>query len=317
MNATSNESNKQSKFLAILFASLFGLAAVGAIYLFTKNSQLKDLNAKNELAYTDLDGLKQSLETELDEIETNFTDKIAENDSLSADLQTRVGEIEKLEWRLKDARNKLSTSEKENVEIKTKLAQLDNMKNSLEADIAALASTNQELRTVNEKIQNDLQTSNEYAVSLNEHLVEMSEKNEKLIKRLYTVAPAGFVAENFTVNTRKRNDKLTAKAKRTDEVVVSFDLNNVPAEYHEDEELYLVVTQFDGRPLENIPSKTMDVRANELMKVKAADIEKLTLKERQNIKMSFDADKDLEAGTYNLLVYADHGFLGATSFQLR
>ena len=98
---------------------------------------------------------------------------------------------------------------------------------------------------------------------------------------------------------------------------MSFDLNDVPDELQENEELYLVVTQFDGRPLENIPTKPVKILAKEVMTVNAADIEKLKLKERQNIEMSFDADKELEAGTYNLLVYADHGFLGATSFQLR
>jgi hypothetical protein len=41
------------------------------------------------------------------------------------------------------------------------------------------------------------------------------------------------------------------------------------------------------------------------------------LKDRQNIEMSFSTDRDLESGIYNVLVYADHGFLGSTTFQLQ
>ena len=187
----------------------------------------------------------------------------------------------------------------------------------MKADITALAETNADLKLVNEKIQAELEETNAYATQLNTHLVEMADKNEKLINRLYTIAPAGFVADNFIIKAEKRNDKLTAKAKHTDEVKVSFDINDVPGEYQENEELYLVVTQFDGRPLENISSQPRQVIAKEVITVNAADIERMKLSDRQHIEMSFDADKELEAGTYNVLVYADHGFLGATSFQLR
>ncbi len=317
MNRLEKDQSNIAKPLAILFAGLFMLASAGAIYFVIQNNQMQRLAEMQKTDYENLDAVKQDLEGELHEIESSFTDKITENEELSATLQERVKEVEKLQWRLTDARSKLAVSTKENEEIKTRLTQLESIKKDLESDIDALAKTNNELRLANAEIKVELEQTNEYTERLSAHISKMSRENDKLIKRLYQIAPAGFIADNFIVSAEKRNDKLTSRAKFADEVRVQFDINNVPEEFRTNEELYLVVTQFDGRPLENIPTQTVKVAAQDPMVVKAADVEKIKLNSRQHVEMSFQADKDLEAGLYNVLVYADHGFLGATSFQLR
>lgn len=322
MNYEKNENQKSdrvnlAKPVAILFSGLFVIALIGVVYLLVNNNKLSDTQAGMETQIEDLNVQREDLRTELQTIETSFDEKITENEELSVTLEERVKEVEALEWKLQDARKRLTNSEAENETIKSKLATLEEMKTELQSDIAALGKTNSDLKKVNAEIKEQLEMSNEYAMSLNAHLVDMSDTNKKLMNRLYTIAPAGFIAENFVVTSEKRNDKLTSKARRTDEVKVSFDINNVPKDYFGDEEIYLVFAQFDGQPVAEIPTKKVRIASREPFDIKAASVEKLKLNNKQNIEMSIDADKNLDAGTYNLLVYADHGFLGATSFQLR
>lgn len=315
--SNTSKSGKLSLPFILLFAGLFIVASIGAAYLYNDNNNLVESGLEQEQEIEALEVERENLQEEMMNIETSFQDKISENENLSNTLTERVREIETLQWRLSDARKKLKSSQTKNSEIISRLGQLEVLKSELERDIAALAMTNTELKSANDKIGEELKVTNEYAESLNEHLVYMSEKNSRLIERLYALAPAGFIAENFEVKTEKRNDKLTSKAKYTDEVKVRFDLNNVPKNFHGEEEIYLVLAKFDGQPVAQIPSKSINIVSKETFTIKAADIEKLELSNQQQLDMSIQTDKDLEAGTYNLMVYADHGFLGATSFQLR
>ena len=305
------------KKLAILFAVLFILALAGAIYLFFANDGLQSEAQIQKKEIESLGSERSNLQSELALIENDFSTKITENEDLSAQLESNLKEVEALQWRVKDAKKKLNLSKEENEDIKLRLVQLEALKSDLEDDIAALASTNVQLKLTNTEIKSQLESANEYTSELNDELVQVSERNAKLINRLYTVAPAGFIADNFIVTAKKRNNKLTASARNTDRVNVSFDLNDVPGEYQADEKIYLVFTTFDGQPVATIATQKVKISAREPFDIEAADVENLRLNERQNLEMSVAADKDLESGTYNLLIYADHGFLGATSFQLR
>ena len=308
---------KLSTPLILLFAGLFIVASAGAAYLYIDNNTLTDSTIKQKQEIEILDEERINLQDELVNVEASFNEKIKENEALSTSLEDRLKDVEALKWRLNEAKKKLKSSELENSEIVNRLGQLELVKSQLERDIASLAVTNTELKLANEKISEELENTNEYAATLNDHLVEMSEKNSDLIQHLYTIAPAGFIADNFVVKAEKRNDKLTSKAKLADEVLVSFDLNNVPELYHGEEEIYLVLAKFDGQPVASVPTKSVNITSTDPFMIKAADVEKLSLNNKQQVDMSVHTDKDLEAGTYNLLVYADHGFLGATSFQLR
>jgi len=214
-------------------------------------------------------------------------------------------------------RKKLETSQEEKEQITARLSQLAELKSALEQDIVNLQENNDELKAANEKLASDLQLSNDEIASLNQELQEISLANAELTQRLFKVAPAGFVAENFAVTARKKNTKLTAKARQAETINIAFDLNDVPEEYHLEEEIYLVVTKYNGNPLDELSAKEFTVKSAEPIDVHAVDVAQTTLTERQSLEMSFVADRDLESGMYNVMVYADHGFLGATSFQLQ
>lgn len=305
------------KKLAWIMGGLFAVAFFAAIYYGIKSHNLQTEKSHLSVNLDDLDQQKLQLESELTVLDSNYQDQISENTTLASTLEERVKEVDDLKARVWTARQKLTKSEEENKVISEKMVQLEQLKEELESDIASLNETNQELALTNEKMANDLQISKEETASLSTQLRDMTIKNEALIDRLYTLAPAGFVANNFNITAARKNDKLTAKAKQAEKIHVSFDINDVPAEYQNEEEIYLVLTRFDGNPVSELPGKEVEVASINPVTINVVDRKSTTLKDRQNIEMSFATDRDLESGIYNVLVYADHGFLGSTTFQLQ
>lgn len=305
------------KKLTWVFGILFFVAFIAAIYYGSRTTHLANDKSNLSLNLEDLDQQKMKLENDLTALDSNYQVQISTNDTLSLTLQERVKEVDQLKARVWTARQKLEKSEEENQAINEKLAQLETLKTDLESDIASLNETNKELVATNEQISEDLEMSKKQKEELNSQLAVITQENQKLINRLRTLAPAGFVANNFTVTAAKRNDKLTAKANRAETINVSFDINDVPSEFQNEEEIYLVLTKSDGNPVQALPTKDVNVASIDPVTIQVVDRTKTTLKDRQNIEMSFDTDRDLASGLYNVLVYADHGFLGSTTFQLR
>lgn len=299
-------------------AGILGVLFLGAVVFggvfFSKYKA--SANQATDLS-TQLDETRTQLQGELASLNTAYGTQIALNDTLSADLQTKIAEVEDLKVRIAKARKELKTSQANNEQIKTRLAQMEELKIALEQDILNLKTENQSLATGNAELNSELMSTKDEVSTLNKQVMSLTMANEKLTGRLRTLAPAGFRADNFTVTSANKRDKITSKGKKIDEITVTFDLNNIPDEFQGNREIYLVLTEFNGNPVSEVPGKDVNLKfGNEPVQVRAADLEKVNLKSRQSMSMSFEPTDDLDPGTYNLMVYADNGYLGSTGFMV-
>jgi hypothetical protein len=300
------------KIAAAIFGVLFLAAVVFGGVFYSKYSQ--SVHHATDLG-TELENTKTQLQGELATLNTQYGEQIAVNDTLSSDLKSKVAEVDDLKIRIEKARKELKTSQANNTAIKARLDQMEELKIALEKDIENLKSENSTLAQGNTELNAELITTKDQVNTLNQQVMSLTSANEKLTGRLKTVAPAGFRADNFTVTSETKNDKLTTKGKKIDEITVSFNLNNVPEEYQGNREIYLVLTEFNGNPVSEVPGKDVNLQfGDQPVKVHAADLEKINLKERQSMKMSFAPTDNLTPGTYNLMVYSDNGYLGSTGF---
>ena len=297
----------------ILGVLLIGAIAFGAMYYNRHNQasmKATDLSVQ-------LDNTRTQLEGELTTLNTSYDDQIRINDTLSVELQTKVKEVEDLQGRIAEAKKELKSSYANNKQIKARLDQMEALKTALEADIVTLRDANVSLTASNQQLNAELTTSKEEITNLNTKVMSLTTANDKLTGRLRTLAPAGFRADNFTVVSSDRKDNPTTKGKRIDEITVTFDLNNIPEEYQGSRELYLVLTEFNGNPVAVVPGKEVNLTfGDQAVNVRAADLEKVNLTNRQSVTMSFEPTDDLIPGTYNLMVYADNGYLGSTGFKV-
>ena len=297
----------------ILGVLLIGAIAFGAMYYNRHN----DASMRATDLSTQLDNTRTQLEGELATLNTSFDDQIKINDTLSVDLQEKVKEVEDLQGRIAEAKKELKSSQANASQIRKRLEQMEQLKIALEADIVSLRDANVTLTTSNQVLNAELTASKEEIGNLNTKVMSLTTANEKLTGRLRTLAPAGFRADNFTVVSEDRKDNPTTKGKRIDEITVTFDLNNIPEEFQGNREIYLVLTEFNGNPVSVVPGKDVNLTfGTEAVNVRAADLEKLNLTNRQSVTMSFEPTDDLIPGTYNLMVYSDNGYLGSTGFRV-
>ncbi|PHN01431.1 hypothetical protein [Flavilitoribacter nigricans] len=304
-----------SKKLAWTFAGIMFVVAVLAIYFGVRSNKYQTLSS--ELS-TELDQTKTQMQDELAVIQSAYDTQVVVNDDLTAEIETKVQEVEELQTRIKQARSQLASSKANTSEIKARLAQMEELKAALETDLLALQETNDSLTETNSTLTLALDESKMKVEQMSTEIASLNQQNEKLDRRLTLLAPAGFKADNFRIQVERRNDKLTSRARRADEIVVRFDLDNVPPEKQGARELYLTVTTLDGNPVKVLPVEQISVpAANEPLQISAADVEQIDLSSTQTVAMSFSPNKDLEAGEYNVFVYSDAGYLGATGFRLR
>src|SRR5688572_10032617 len=297
----------------ILGVLLIGSLAFGAMYYNRHN----DASMKATDLSIQLDNTRTQLEGELSTLNSSFDNQIKANDTLTVALQTKVAQVEDLQVRIADAKKELKTSQANYKQIKGRLDQMEALKVALEADIVSLRDANVTLVATNEQLNTELTTSKAEITTLNTQVMTLTSTNDKLTGRLRTLAPAGFRADNFTVVSEDRKDNPTTKGRRIDEITVTFDLNNIPEEYQGNRELYLVLTEFNGNPVSVVPGKDVNLTfGNEAVNVRAADLEKVNLTSRQSVTMSFEPTDNLLPGTYNLMVYADNGYLGSTGFRV-
>jgi len=311
-NQSGNTDNQSWKVAVGILGLLFVGALIFGIMFYNKYQATVDKAA--DLG-TQLDSTRTQLEGELASLNTSYGAQIALNDTLSVDLQNKINEVEDLKVRIAKARKDLKSSQANIAEITARLAQMEELKVALEQDIFGLKEENQSLATSNQALNSELSATKDEVSTLNKNVMALTSANEKLTGRLKTVAPAGFRADNFTVSSENKKDKQTSKAKKIDEITVSFDLNNIPEEFQGSRDIYLVLTEFNGNPVAAVPGKEVTLKfGNEPVHVRAADNEKVNLKARQSMTMSFEPTDNLTPGTYNLMVYADNGYLGSTGF---
>ena len=297
---------------AVLLLLTIGISA----YLFQRQSSKQKMETANW--QTELEETRTTLTNDLTTLEGEYETQISENTTLKEDLTAQVAEVENLQKKVRSAQNQLAQSKANAEEIKGRLAQLDEIKIALEKDIAMLTGENQALTETNAILTETVASAQREIGILNERVTHLTDVNTSLNTRLAQVAPAGFTADNFSIVAQKKNDKLTSRASKADLINVAFDLKDVPENYSRNHQIYLVITDFDGTPINRVAASTAQVRtADHVMSIQAADSQKISVHGNQNVKMSIDPIEDLDPGMYNLVVYADNGFLGATGFQLR
>lgn len=310
-NPSGNTDQRWKNTSIILGVLLLGAIIFGGMFY----SKYKATTHKATDLGAQLDSTRTALQGELSTLNVSYNEQIALNDTLSVDLQEKIAEVEDLKVRIEKARKELKVSKSNTEEIRARLAQMEELKTALERDILGLKEENASLAANNQALNTELSATKDEVNTLNTKVMSLTAANEKLTGRLKTVAPAGFRADNFTVTSATRKDKLTSKAKKIDAITVTFDLNNIPEEYQGNREIYLVLTEFNGNPVAAVPGKEVNLKFGaEPVHLRAADVEKANLKARQSMSMSFEPTDDLNPGTYNVLVYADSGYLGSTGF---
>lgn len=291
--------NKNNLVAIIGSAVVLFLIALGwGIYLNSSNSKL-DRNVG-------------SLEQQRDSLEITVSDLEKRYQEVSEDYKALEGTIEEARQQISEKEELISNLRSLNKNAaKRSSAEID----SLSKKIQVLLDSQKELLTSVEDLEEE---KNSLLVKMQEAKTEMDNLNDALEKEMENLAYARFVGTGFQTDIEKRNDKVTVKARQAREIVISFDLNDVPKRFQGLQELFLVITDEASTPISVIESTkaTVEVKG-EPVELQAQQVIEMEIVKDQKVTFTYGLDDKLPAGTYHAKVYAAKAMLGSVSFQLR
>lgn len=264
-------------------------------------SELGVLLAEKEKLEVHLDSLQMALNLVRSENE-NLEGKANSSDAIIAEKDAQIRKLKNQNSRqIKDLKAQVEGLKKTKTEYETILAMLRAENEQLKAENAQLKAENSGLRDNNTQL-------NAKVDGLAQQLADQIRKTQS----------AQFKASAFRVEVERRNDKLTAKAKKARAIAISFDLADVPEAYQGLQKIYLVIADENGKPIASANPAKVSVHApTGEIPIIAQQTRAVNLAQTQRLAFSYKPEEKMRSGNYVAAVYCDHGLLGASSFRLQ
>lgn len=288
--------------LLLLFSGWWGWQQSKA-----KTSLLQE-NEQMSAQLGDLETLKKELEQEIDSLAQEYEVLASENESLQGSLVDAESRANKNATAVRQLKNQ-NAAEVNN--LRAEIQELLAVKAELEANIGNLQAENDSLRVRTGELEDNLSVAREENSALNS-------LNATIQEELKALTLANFKASAFQVELERKSSKVTAKSGQARRIRVTFDLTNVPAEFHGTRTLYLVITDETGTPIKTAnPIQAQAVVNGQRMDLLAVKSNDVSIETNQRLSFTHDLEEKLRAGYYRASVFTDIGLLGATSFRLR
>lgn len=295
---------QKTSWLTWLLGGLSVVLLAGGIYYWNGNKTLTRQNDRAERRADSLLSVRLQLETDL----STLNDQLATTKVDNTDLNKRVEE----------ANRRLAQND----------ASLRGLRRSNTGRVQAIQALNQNLATLTterDSLGNQMDAMQSKIGWMTDSSAVYQSRNEQLGQEvtqlnstLLTMVPrSALTGDGFRVETVKGNEKETAKAKKVDALLVSF---NVPAELGltGEQEVYLSLTDEQRNGM--MPAlRTATINRpglNEQISVHAVQTVNFG-QTPQRISFTIDSASPIKPGVYRASVYTKNAYLGATEFRLR
>jgi len=279
------------KILTGALTALLVISAIGSVYYLDKSRDLALEKNKVEMRVDSLMKEQRRLETEKSQQADQIQNMQNENQTLTRQVADTEGMLQRQTSRWSRLQN---THARQTLQLDTLQSQI-----------------------------NDLATQRERMTEENQLLLDQNayqlQQLGSLQAQLQTMVPRKSVTvDGFRVEAIKRNDKVTAKAKKVHNLNVSF---NVPAEMGltgTEKELYLSLTEIHNA-VTLTPLMTLSVQESATDAVIPVHAMKTVMfsDPGQRISFSLEAPPEMKPGTYKASVYTKDAYLGSVEWELR
>ncbi|MFN0016383.1 MAG: hypothetical protein ACKVU2_17720 [Saprospiraceae bacterium] len=297
--------NSNSRVYGFVVTLLLLISGAAGWFFWQKTKKTADDNAIQRQMMDSLALVKTGIERELDSLSLAYSGLRTENENLQGQVTTTAALIEQKEIVIKQIK---TAAAKDASDLEKQVADLSRIKTEFETIMLVLRQENQKLREENDLLMNKNTQLEGQVTNLAKQLEEQIQKTQS----------ATFKASSFRVEVELRNDKLTVRASRARELLISFDLADVPQQFHGPQKLYLSVTDDKGTPIViNNPIKATVYAPTGPVEIVAQQVKQVVLETTQRLSIAHKLEEKLKAGNYVAAVYCDKGLLGASSFRLR
>lgn len=283
---------KKILLVAILLALLISWMISG-ISFFNNNSLKNDLN-REKLNSESLLSEKLLLEKTLEKVKSEMSDLQGINKRLDQKLLQLTDDLSKKE---SDLKKQIAS----NAPLRSKIRELEASLGKKNEEFDVLARN---YKTETEKLANEV-------LSLKNQLEKLTEES-KMFEAANTILRA-MSGNNFRVETvRGKNDKITAIARRTHRVVLSFKLpkdvgNNI----------WFKLVNPEGNIFESKDNKNATVKVIESNINFYEESPELKSVGTKTIELIYKPENKLSKGIYVFKIYSNDQYIGSSSFRLR
>lgn len=303
--------NQNSRVYGIIVTVLLLLSA-GLGWFFWQKS--KKVLAENELRKNEITALvdeKSKIERELDSLSVSYANVRTENENLQGKVSSTAALVEQREIVIKQIK---AQSAKDLESLRAQVAELQKSKTEIETIVKVLREENEQLKAENQRLTGENQQLKGEKDQLSAQMSDLAKQLEEQIRKTQS---ATFKATSFRVELERRNDKLTVRARKAREIMVSFDLADVPQNFQGPQKLYLVITDEKGNPIKSEnPTKATVFAPAGTVEIMAQQVKAVNLETMQRLSFNYKFDERLKSGNYVVAIYCDKGLLGASSFRL-
>jgi chromosome segregation ATPase len=286
-----NTNKKTSIVLIGALAALLILSASFFIINASLKKQLGDQKIKSEKLLSEKLKLDESLK------------------ELKADMSALTGKNARLDKLLGEAKKKL---QKKEAEIKRLIAE--------NATVGELRAQVRELELLREQLTRDIANLNINLAQLSDDNARLNDllartKNENELLAFDNTILRAMVADNYRIEALKgKHEKLTINARKTDKLLVSFDL---PSDVGRN--LYFKVNTPQGDEFSSRTdlSATINIVENNDRLLASANSEAGGSIGSKRVEMIYKPNKKLTKGVYRFNVYNDNSYLGSTQLRLK
>ena len=225
------------------------------------------------------------------------------NDSLRQKLENEKLRTQRL---LEELRQVKSSNAAEITRLKKELKTVREVMRSYIVQIDSLNRLNEALVTENKAVKEKYTEATRQITSLAEEKKTLNEK---------VALAAQLDATNISVQAKNKRGKTIEKAKNVKKIAVSFTIvKNITAQTGE-RIIYIRIAQPGNEILSKSASDTFTYENRELQYSIKKYIEYTG--EEQEVTAYWDVEEFLQAGTYNVYIFADGTMIGESSFKLK
>ncbi len=303
--------NQNSRLYGIIVTVLLLLSAVLGWFFWNRSQNVMRERKAEQEQYTALMQQKLQIEHDLDSLSVSYSDLRTENETLQGKVTSTAAIVEQKEIVIRQIKNE---SAKDLAALRAQVTDLQRAKTEYETVITVLRSENETLRNENQRLTGENEQLKGEKMQLADQVTGLAKQLEDQIRKTQS---AVFKATSFRVELERRNDKLTTRAKKARELMVSFDLADVPQQYQGPQKLYMVITDEKGNPIAtDNPVKATVYAPTGPVEIMAQQVKAVVLESTQRLSFVHKFDERLKAGNYVVAIYCDKGLLGASSFRL-
>lgn len=290
---------RKAKWVAGTLTGLLLIAILSGVYQYQSARGYQSESERARLQHDSILATKQLLDKEIADLRI----VLADEKGMNAELNERLLSAEQS---LNEKQKQIERLIADNASVSSLRAQLKELraqKDALNAEIANLKAANLQLTGENQRLSAAIATLEGDKLALQNKLLEADKSASK--------------AGNFRVDMLKNNGKITAKAKRTRDIRVSFDLPaNIAPPQQTNAEVYLVIIDPQGKMIAGKNAKKVRLDdGGEITPVQTQTVD--FSRNPQTVIIDVELDAKVKAGgVYKVQLYKQDGMMGSSQIMM-